>query len=232
MNYRYQKPHPSISEYVRSVLIVEGFSEPGQSNFPLVTQGMPALFYKAQKDAHAMTLFGRSIPSECWHIDSDTFIVAYFFYPFAMAPVFNFSAKQLMAGPIELSGTILVGEIDNFLIRQLDANKRECEIVKYATDQIMLNSGTEILSEILKKLDLNERTFQRIFKKYVGITPSQYRRICQFDQSFMQLRSKDFETLSDVAYDNGFSDQSHFIRSFKEFAATTPNSYLRDGLKK
>jgi AraC-like DNA-binding protein len=66
----------------------------------------------------------------------------------------------------------------------------------------------------------------------VGITPSQYRRICQFQGSFMQLRYKEFETLSDIAFDNGFSDQSHFIRSFKEFAATTPMGYLKEGLKK
>jgi AraC-like DNA-binding protein len=45
------------------------------------------------------------------------------------------------------------------------------------------------------------------------------------------VRSKEFQTLADVAYDNGFADQSHFIRSFKEFTETTPNTYLRSGLK-
>ena len=88
----------------------------------------------------------------------------------------------------------------------------------------------EILSVLLNKLNLTERTFQRIFKKYVGITPNQYRRICQFQISFAQLRSKKFDTLTDVAYDNGFADQSHFIRSFREFTQITPGNYLKFGM--
>ncbi|MEP7377234.1 MAG: AraC family transcriptional regulator, partial [Chitinophagaceae bacterium] len=115
--------------------------------------------------------------------------------------------------------------------QQLNENEQSCKIVQYATDQILNNSGKEIISEILETLRLTERTFQRIFKKYVGITPTQYRRICQFQQSFGQLRGKQFTKISDVAYDNGFADQSHFIRSFKEFTQITPKDYLKNGLK-
>jgi len=31
--------------------------------------------------------------------------------------------------------------------------------------------------------------------------------------------------LSDVAYENGYADQSHFIRSFREFTGYTPSQY-------
>jgi AraC-like DNA-binding protein len=114
----------------------------------------------------------------------------------------------------------------------LQQQSRECEIIQYSTDKIMLSSGKEILAEMLKELNLTERTFQRMFKKYVGVTPGQYRRICQFKLSFDQLRNGQFDNLGDVAYDTGFADQSHFIRSFKEFTDITPKEYKKSGLKR
>lgn len=257
MKYWYQKPHPSISEYVRTVLVLEGFSEPGEEKLPLFTNGMTTLLCRTEKDDSGneniiqLTLFGKSVPPECWIVNAQTTIIAYFFKPFALASIFNIPAATLKESAVELSnwnphktnalktqliyaGTTLrkTEILDNLLIHQLQEQNKECEIIRYATDQIMLNSHTEILSVMLKDLKLQERTFQRIFKKYVGVTPVQYRRICQFQLSFEQLRSKNFNKLTDVAYDNGFADQSHFIRSFREFTQTTPNNYLKAGLKK
>jgi AraC-like DNA-binding protein len=217
---------------------------------------MSALFCKTEKDQSGneniiqIALFGKEVPEEHWIVKTNETIIAYFFKPFALAGMFNMNAAKLLASPIDLgnwhahktnalkpqliyasSTSRKIEVLDNLLIQQLQQNKRECEIIKYATDQIMLDPGMEILSEMLSRLDLNERTFQRIFKKYVGITPNQYRRICQFQLSFYQLRSKDFNKLTDIAYDSGFADQSHFIRSFKEFTQITPNDYLKSGLK-
>lgn len=253
----YQHPVEALTEFVRTILIVEGFSPSDADSKPLVTNGMPALFCKTQKDVTGteriidLILFGKSTTSECWATDGTTTIIAFFFKPFAIASLFNLSAKKLSQEPVDLrkwdahrtnalitqlgyadTTSRKVEILENLLDQQLRVNKRECEIIRYATDQIMLNSNPEILSDVVTSLRLNERTFQRMFKKYVGVTPNQYRRICQFQVSFAQVRSHEFQTLTDVAYDNGFADQSHFIRSFKEFTETTPNTYLRSGLKK
>ena len=256
MKYWYQRPHGSISGYVRTVLILEEFSESATSDLPLVTSGMPALLCCSHKDptegeqVTRLTLFGKSIPSECFEIEPDKTLIVYFFMPFAMASIFNISAAELLNAPVDLhnwmpqktnalrtqlihaeSTVQKVRVLEHFLIHQLQENNKVCEIIRSATDEIMCHPDTAILSNLLKKLNLNKRTFQRVFKKYVGVPPSQYRRICQYQIAFAQVRAKEFNTLTDVAYDNGFADQSHFIRSFKEFADTTPNHYLRSGLK-
>ena len=256
MKHWYQRPNELLSGYVRTVLILEGFARLNNNALPIFTNGMPAFFCRTDKDNSGnenivdLALFGRSVPEEHWTINANTTVIAYFFKPFALATIFNIPASKLNEETNDLSKwsphkanalkpqliyanstARKIEVLDNLLIHQLKENKRECEVIQYATDNIMYNPGTEILSEMLKKLNLNERTFQRLFKKYVGITPSQYRRICQFQLSFFQLRSKDFNKLTDIAYDNGFADQSHFIRSFKEFTQITPNDYLRSGLK-
>ena len=220
MKHWYQKPHPLISDYVRTVLIIEAFSEPDPTSPPLVTNGMAALFYKNGE----LRLYGKGVPTECWTLSENTHIIAYFFKPFVAAALFNVDARTEV---VEL-GIIDTKDIDQLLISKLNDN---CKIIQYATDQIMLDPSPAILSAIVKHLKFNERTFQRIFKKYVGVTASQYRRICQFELSFNQVRSKEFQSLMDVAFASGFADQSHFNRSFKEFTNTTPNKYLKTGLK-
>ncbi|MEJ8844550.1 helix-turn-helix domain-containing protein [Lacibacter sp. H375] len=256
MKYWYQKPNQLLSDYVRTVLILEGFSQAEKEQLPLVTNGIPAFLCRTEKtkadNEHIsqLSLFGKSSTEDSWTINNTTTIIAYFFKPFALSTVFNVPAKTIMDAALDLSiwsphktnalktqlayasSTEKKTEVlDHLLIEQLQQNKKECEIIKYATDEIMCNPDTEILSAILTKLNINERTFQRTFKKYVGVTANQYRRICQFQVSFDQLRGKEFTKLTDIAYDNGFADQSHFIRSFKEFTQTTPNDYLKSGLK-
>jgi len=227
--------------------------EPGA--LPVYTQGMPAFLCRVENSPPGkekqmeFMISGKSAPESFWNVESDACVFAYFFQPFMLPCLFNVSAASIAKEPVDLErwnpqltkalkiqwlSIHSVAEgleiLDRFLLQLVSENKRNVEIIRYATDQIMYQTGTEILTELQRELNITERTFQRLFKKFVGISPGQYRRICQFQGSFSQVKSGGFDQLSDVAYDNGFSDQSHFIRSFREFTRVTPNHYLRFGL--
>ncbi len=246
MNFHYQKVAPELAEYVRTILVFD--PDTGKSSdLPLFTNGMAALVCKDQE----LTLFGESVPDKEWEDANNRPIIAFFFKPFALGTIFKVSAQDLKAKPIALNlwnahksmalsvqlahaGSVQerLAVLNHFISTQIESNQRDCEIVRYATDAIMQNSKTDVLSQLIEELHLTERTFQRIFKKYVGVTPNEYRRICQYYFAFSQLKGRHFEKLSDVAFNNGYFDQSHYIRSFKEFTDTTPNEYLQSGLDK
>jgi len=100
-------------------------------------------------------------------------------------------------------------------------------IVHYALEHIIASKGLTSLPELRKRLHITERTFERKFEQYVGVSPRLFSRICQFKSTMHQLDQQNFNKLSDVAYHNGFADQSHFIRSFRQFSGLSPLQYVR-----
>lgn len=68
---------------------------------------------------------------------------------------------------------------------------------------------------------LGKKQYVRLFREYVGMNPKEYGRIVRFQRALrmMQLGSRDY---AGIAYANGYSDQSHFIRDFRQFSGMTP----------
>lgn len=63
----------------------------------------------------------------------------------------------------------------------------------------------------------------RSFRKRVGITPHAYLMQARIERSRILLRAG--TSISDVALQTGFTDQSHFTRQFKKFTGVTPGRY-------
>ncbi len=247
MNFHYRQVDPELSKYVRTILVFDDRAESESSDLPLVTNGMSALVCKGNR----IVLFGQSVPDKEWECEENTPIIAFFFRPFVLAAIFKvpavefkekslelnyWNAHKSMALDLQLVHSESISEkaavLSHFISMQIAANQRDCELISNATDAIMENPKTDVLAQLVEDLHVTERTFQRVFKKYVGITPVEYRRICQHYFAFSQLKGRYFEKLSDVAFNNGYFDQSHYIRSFKEFTDITPNEYLHSGLDK
>lgn len=169
------------------------------------------------------------------------------FQPNSLKSIFGFNANELtdscldvslisQSKKINLNEQLLnasssadqIGILSSFLSSEIQKyDVRIDGITRYATTQIMKCNGKLSLRELQIDLDLSERSFERRFNQYVGISPKLFSNICRFQASLNQLKSNNYSNLSDIAFDNGYADQSHFIRAFKEFAGYSPLQFQK-----
>ncbi|MGA0559736.1 helix-turn-helix domain-containing protein [Larkinella sp. VNQ87] len=169
-------------------------------------------------------------------------LLIFFLYPHAILPLLGIRADTLTGtcvdlGPLPtLSGlpaferlfqsdsvTDQVELVSSCILRMLQLNHPSADrALNFAVDQIWTAQGNASLPELHRTLNISERTFERRFEQYVGISPRLFARICRFQASLQQLKNRDYSKLSDIAFDNGYADQSHFIRTFREFTGFSP----------
>ncbi|MEM1023325.1 MAG: AraC family transcriptional regulator [Myxococcota bacterium] len=80
------------------------------------------------------------------------------------------------------------------------------------------------LDELGKICQVSKFHLCRVFHKVVGVTPRTYHRHIRLEASRVLLSKGRPSAL--VAYDLSFSDQSHFIRSFRKQFGMTPGDYV------
>lgn len=66
----------------------------------------------------------------------------------------------------------------------------------------------------------------RLFNEWFGISAHTYQKLHQFINATESLHDTG-KKLTDIGFENGFYDQSHFIRTFHEFADMTPGEYRK-----
>jgi AraC-like DNA-binding protein len=121
-------------------------------------------------------------------------------------------------------------EIISNLMRELihSHNIYENDTIQKAISIIINSKGQIKIKELLTQLHVTERTFERNFKSYVGLSPKQFAKIIQFQSSLNQLTETKFQKLTDIGFNSGFTDQSHFIRTFKSYTGQTPSFYYEN----
>lgn len=85
-------------------------------------------------------------------------------------------------------------------------------------------NATINLDELAKLTGLHPVTLSKNFRQYFHCNLAEYRRRIKIEKSLSLLKNSK-ASLTDIAYECGFSDQSHFIRVFKEVTKFLPYEY-------
>jgi AraC-like DNA-binding protein len=114
--------------------------------------------------------------------------------------------------------------VSTFLSRLI--TQRTADSMSHFVKLIIQRDGQVSIKELLYQSGYSERHFERKFTAAAGFTPKQFSRILRYQSTKRKYARGNYKTLSELAQDSGYFDQSHFIREFKEFSGFDPKRYF------
>ncbi|MEW6195569.1 MAG: helix-turn-helix domain-containing protein [Bacteroidota bacterium] len=257
IKYEQFKPTEHLKNYVKFFWFVEGTNS---KTFDVIADGCPGivfhqaengLFMNQTKKLSTIFLYGQTVRPIEMNAEGKFRIIGLHLHPHVMKSLFGFNANELTDTCIDLnllldpsnmnlSEQLIITQsvekqihiISEYLFQIIKKNNVLIdELMHFAVHHLIKSNGKVRLRELQRMLNLSERTFERKFEQYVGISPSLFARICRFQSSLIQLKNKNYYKLSDVAYENSYSDQPHFTRSFKEFTGQSPSKFQKQSQK-
>ncbi|MTI29561.1 AraC family transcriptional regulator [Xanthovirga aplysinae] len=116
--------------------------------------------------------------------------------------------------------------IERFLINKLSEQSTVDSIVRTTIDTLLLTKGSASIGGILKEDLSKRRQLERNFLKQIGISPKQLGKVIRLQSALKMLLNEKGENLTNIAYENEYYDQAHFIKDFKEFTGISPKEFL------
>lgn len=248
------KKDQRIAPFIKDILILEDDRDK-EHRLPFYADGYPGIIYSqtendvllmpSNRELSDFYLYGQTIDPIEMVIDGPYKILLFQLYPFATRLLIGVDPKKLNDDCYDLKKIQGVNTIET--ISRLKASNTDAQIriisdfilellkqsstsydnvIKFAVTTIINSKGTIPIHKLRDQLFITERTFERRFAKEIGVTPKQFAKITQFSFSLNHIQESDYTSLTNVAYDNNFSDQSHFIRTFKRYTGHTPKEIL------
>ena len=137
--------------------------------------------------------------------------------------ILNSFAEMLCEQPDD---SVRIRIIEGYLIRLLTQSIQVDRQIIYATSFIKQSCGQLPVQNLIDKICICQRHFQRKFKDATGYTPKEFSRIIKFQYAIEVLRNAPHTDLSSIALDCGYYDHSHFIKEFKRLAGDVPSYFL------
>jgi AraC-like DNA-binding protein len=131
--------------------------------------------------------------------------------------------RQLSHLPEEPAANLVRAALKEAANRMAQSLPAVDHVVQQAVQQIVGANGNVSIAELADKLRIGQRQLQRRFRACTGITPKQFTRIRRFRTAAAELLSENPRPWAAVAYESGYSDQSHLAREFSQLIGLTAN---------
>lgn len=135
------------------------------------------------------------------------------------------SEKQMLEDQLSEARTDIdkVAAVEEFLLARIRQDSKD-DLVQAALTLIHNSRGNIRVKGLSERLYSSQSSLEKRFRQIIGASPKQFASIVRFKHLIQQYSP--CTSLSDLGYDAGFYDQSHFIKEFKRFTGETPEKFF------
>lgn len=256
MYFKIIKPPSQLSDYVRFFWFLEyNASKVGPFTHHAFAHHCPEVIfcykgqfkYKSSFDTEKNLItgvYGQTQSISRVTSNTDFGVLGFYLYPHAFAQLFRLPANEFTNQSVDIKtlcgkeGEILEEKImlatNNDQRLKLVTDFLEVRLKNVKTEFINICASIKTISNSYQAVSVNAlasknflsvRQFERRFREFSGFNPKLFLRITRFNS----LLNKPFQnkTLTEIAFDFGYYDQSHFIHDFQKFSGSNPKEYFK-----
>lgn len=120
-----------------------------------------------------------------------------------------------------------VGIFERFLMaRLLRTTPARDLLIDVAVERLVAAKEPLRMKDLVRHIGLSQRALERRFRRVVGSTPKKFSSIVRL-RKVTQMRRGVGSDLTDLAFQAGYYDQSHFIHDMKRFTGVAPGVFFQ-----
>lgn len=100
--------------------------------------------------------------------------------------------------------------------------------INHCVEYVLQRKGLVRVNELASLACLSSKQFERYFSSLVGCTTGKFCKIVRFQSSIYYQSLQPDASLTALAYQSGYYDQSHMINEYKRLTGLSPKEFFRD----
>jgi AraC-like DNA-binding protein len=235
-------PAPDLAGYIERHWIVRWSLPPGSS---FTQELLPHPCVNVVSAPDQLAVHGMPLSRSKRVLDGTGLAVGTKFRPGAFSAFSELTAAELVGRVFELSDAFgeealalqqrlagfspepssHISQIEEFLRSRLPpADPRRALVLDIVAEMLREHSSSSV-GALAKSHGVSQRTLQRLFRDYVGVSPKWVLKRYRVHEAAERLASEEEPNAARLAAQLGYFDQSHFIKDFTAQVGCSPGRY-------
>jgi AraC-like DNA-binding protein len=117
--------------------------------------------------------------------------------------------------------------VEEFLNKKLTVSASPKRVEAYLDHFLNVDSDLVSVRDACTDLSISNKSLVSSFSKYIGTTPLKFLHLVRINLAINRICADPQLSLTDLAYELNYADQSHFTNSFKSLVGISPSNYAK-----